>query len=191
MAAIGSTAYPREEVERASAKWWVLLITGIAWIILSVLVLDADLDSALTIGYLVAGYLIAAGVMEFVFIGLVDGWKWLHAVLGVLFVIGGIVAFTEPFRSFTLLAALVGFFLVLKGTFDIVMALATRHDVDLWWMLLIAGVLQVLFGFWASGYPGRSATLLILWIGLGALIRGITQLVLAFQVRRVHEEVVR
>jgi uncharacterized membrane protein HdeD (DUF308 family) len=156
----------------------------------SVLVLDADLDSALTLGYLVGGYLIAAGVMEFVLIGVVEGWKWLHAVLGGLLVVGGIAALTEPFHTYTLLAALVGFFLVLKGTFDIVIALATRHDADLWWMLLIAGLLEVLFGFWASGYPGRSATLLILWVGIGALIRGITQLVLAFQVRKLHEGVV-
>jgi uncharacterized membrane protein HdeD (DUF308 family) len=185
-----TVAYAGEEVERASAKWWVLLLTGIAWILVSVLVLDTDLDSAVTIGYLVGGYLIAAGVMELVLIGVTEGWKWLHAVLGVLFVLSGIAAFTEPFQTFTLLSALVGFFLVLKGTFDIVMALATRHDVDLWWMLLIAGILEVLFGFWASGYPGRSAALLILWVGIGALIRGITQLVLAFQVRKIHKAVV-
>jgi uncharacterized membrane protein HdeD (DUF308 family) len=155
-----------------------------------VLVLDTDFDSALTIGYLVGGYLIAAGVMEFALIAIVEGWRWLHAVLGALFVVGGIAAFTEPFQTFTLLAALVGFFLVLKGTVDIVIALATRHEADLWWMLLIAGIVEVVFGFWASGYPGRSATLLILWIGIGALIRGVTQLVLAFQVRKLHEAVV-
>jgi uncharacterized membrane protein HdeD (DUF308 family) len=185
----GSVDFTRGEVEQASAKWWVLLLTGIAWIIVSVLVLDTDLDSAATIGYLVAGYLIAAGVMEFVLLGITEGWKWFHALLGALFVIGGIAAFTEPFQTFTILAALVGFLLVLKGTFDIVLALATRHEVDLWWMMLIAGILEVLLGFWASGYPGRSATLLIIWVGIGALIRGITQLVLAFQVRKIHEAV--
>ena len=39
---------------------------------------------------------------------------------------------------------------------------------------------------WAAGYPGRSASLLVVWVGIGALIRGITQLVLAFQVRKIH-----
>ena len=190
MTVTASTAYAPGEVERASAKWWVLLVTGIAWIIVSVLVLDADLDSALTIGYLVGGYLIAAGVMEFVLIGVAEGWKWLHAVLGVLFVVGGIAAFTDPFQTYTLLAALVGFFLVLKGTFDFVMALVTRHEIDLWWLLMIAGILEVLLGVWASGYPGRSAELLILWVGIAALIRGITQLILAFQVRKLHKAVV-
>ncbi|HET8618291.1 MAG TPA: hypothetical protein VFM27_05010 [Acidimicrobiales bacterium] len=45
MTTTGSTAYAREEVERASAKWWVLVVTGILWIVVSVLVLDADLAS--------------------------------------------------------------------------------------------------------------------------------------------------
>jgi uncharacterized membrane protein HdeD (DUF308 family) len=110
-------------------------------------------------------------------------------VLGVMFVLGGIAALMTPFHTFRLLSALVGFFLVLKGTLDFVMALATRHDSDLWWLLLISGVIEVVFGFWASGYPGRSAALLMLWVGIGALIRGITQLVMAFQVRKIHQEV--
>jgi len=60
---------------------------------------------------------------------------------------------------------------------------------DLWWLTLIAGVLQVAIGFWATGYPGRSAWLLLVWVGIGALIRGVTQLFLAFQVRKIHEAV--
>lgn len=190
MTTMESTTLARDEVARASAKWWVLLITGIAWILVSVLVLDADLDSALAIGYLVGGYLIAFGVMEFVLTGVVEGWRWVHATLGVLFVVGGIAAFTEPFRTYAVLASLLGLMLVLKGTFDFAMALASRHEADLWWMLLVAGILEILLGFWAAGYPGRSASLLIVWVGIGALIRGVTQLVFAFQVRKIHEGVV-
>ena len=184
MTMTGSTGHAWNEVERSSAGWWVLLITGIAWVIVGILVLDSDFDSAVAIGFLVGGYLIAAGVMEFVFLGVAAGWKWLHAVLGVVFVIGGILAFTEPFQTFAVLAGLVGFFLVVKGTFDFVIALATRHVSDLWWLLLIGGIIQIGLGFWASGYPGRSASLLILWVGIGALVRGITQIVAAFQVRK-------
>ena len=99
------------------------------------------------------------------------------------------MGFSEPFETFRVLAALVGFFLVLKGTFDFVTALATRHVMDLWWLLLIAGVIEIALGFWASGYPGRSAWLLLVWVGIGALFRGGTQIILAFQVRKVHEAV--
>src|SRR4051794_12947438 len=94
----------REGGEDASGKWWLLLITGIAWVLIGILVLEADVDSALAVGYLVGAYLVVAGVMEFVMIGAHASWKWLHAVLGILFVIGGIMAFTEPFQTFAALA---------------------------------------------------------------------------------------
>jgi uncharacterized membrane protein HdeD (DUF308 family) len=179
----------RGEVEHASGKWWVLLVTGIAWILVGVLILDLNYSSAVTVGYLVAAYLIVAGVMEFVIAGVLETWRWLHVILGVLFVIGGILALTEPFQTFRVLAELVGFFLVIKGTFDFVLGLSSRHVVDLWWLTMIAGVLEIAIGLWATGYPGRSAWLLLVWVGIGALIRGVTQLFLAFQVRKIHEAV--
>jgi uncharacterized membrane protein HdeD (DUF308 family) len=39
------------------------------------------------------------------------------------------------------------------------------------------------------GYPGRSAALLILWIGIGAIIRGIAEIVSSFQLRKGPEMV--
>ena len=44
--------------------------------------------------------------------------------------------------------------MILKGTFDFVIALAVRHEIDLWWMSLIAGIIEIALGIWAMGYPG-------------------------------------
>jgi len=186
MATVETTEPIMWDVERASSKWWVLLVTGVAWIAVGVVLLDFDLDSAATIGFLIGGFLILAGATEFLLIGVTEGWRWVHGVLGALFIIGGIAAFFEPVQTFGILARLLGFLLVLKGTFDFVFAIATRHEVDLWWMMLLAGIIEITLGLWASSYPGRSATLLILWVGIGAVIRGITHLVMAFQVRKLY-----
>src|SRR4051794_40137703 len=169
--------------------WWLLLVTGILWIVIGLYVLQAHYSSAVAIGYLVGFWLLFAGVAEFIEMGAVDRWKWLHAVIGVLFIIGGIAALTSPFQTFTILASLIGFFLVLKGVFDFVLALVMRHDVDLWWLTLIAGIIEIAIGVWAIGYPGRSAALLLVWIGIGAIIRGVAEIVMAFRVHKLPEAV--
>ena len=170
--------------------WWVLLVTGILWILIGLFVLQAHYESAVTIGYLVGFWLFFAGIAEFVEAAAVLAWRWLHILFGVLFVLGGIAALTSPFQTFTVLAALIGFFLVIKGTFDFVIALAVRHEVDLWWMSLVAGIIEIVLGVWAMGYPGRSAALLIIWVGVGAIIRGVAEIVTSFHVRKIHEAVV-
>jgi uncharacterized membrane protein HdeD (DUF308 family) len=56
-----------------------------------------------------------------------------------------------------------------------------------WWLELLVGIAEILIGFWAIGYPGRSATLLLLWVGAAALARGIISIFLAFRVRGAME----
>jgi uncharacterized membrane protein HdeD (DUF308 family) len=186
----GMTTIPIENSrEPAVGKlWWVRLLTGILWILLGLYVLQAHYGSAVAIAYIVAFWLIFAGVAEFIEAGAVAGWRWLHIVLGVVFVVGGILALMTPFQTFMVLAALIGIFLVIKGTFDFVFALAVRHDLDLWWMGLVAGIIEIAVGVWAIGYQGRSAALLLVWVGIGAIIRGIAEIVSAFHVHKITEE---
>jgi hypothetical protein len=167
--------------------WWVLLVTGILWILIGLFVLQAHYGSAVAVAYLIAFWLIFAGVAEFMEVGVSEGWRWLHIVLGIVFVLGGVFALFSPFQTFMVLAALIGIFLVIKGTADFVFALLIRHDLDLWWMTLIAGIIQIALGVWAMGYSGRSAALLLIWVGIGAIIRGIGEIVTAFHVHKFAE----
>jgi len=186
MTTVGIT-HPREPV--AGKWWWVFLVTGILWILIGLFVLNAHYDSAVVIGYMVSFWLIFAGVAEFIATGLAPGWRWLHAALGVLFVVGGVMALMSPFQTFMTLASLVAILLVIKGTFDFVVAIMMREEVDLWWLTMIAGIFEIILGIWAAGYPGRSAALLIIWIGIGAMIRGFVEITMAFQVKHLSEAV--
>jgi len=169
--------------------WWVLLVTGILWIVVGLYVLQAHYGSAVAVAYLVAFWLFFAGVAEFIEVGVSASWRWLHIVLGIVFVLGGISALLSPFQTFMVLAALIGIFFVIKGTADFVFALLARHEIDLWWLTLIAGIVEIALGIWAMGYQGRSAALLLLWVGIGAIIRGIAEIVAAFHVPKLPEAV--
>jgi uncharacterized membrane protein HdeD (DUF308 family) len=176
------------ELRREMAdRWWLFLITGILWILFSLMVLQFDLGSVTAIGLLAGIMFMVAGCNEFFVMVIVRGWRWLHGLLGVLFIITGIAAIAYPNRTFVILANIVAWFLLFKGTLDIVIAFATR-GMELWWVQLVAGIVQIVIAFWAAGYPGRSAVLLVLWVGIAALMRGVTELVLSFQLRGLRKQ---
>jgi uncharacterized membrane protein HdeD (DUF308 family) len=159
---------------------WLQVVAGIAWILISLVVLSFDANSMATIGYLTGFVLILAGVDEFVVATVVEGWKWLHGILAALFILGGIASFMAPFQTFGYLALFVGWYLVIKGIFDLTVSIAMRGVLPLWGLLLALGIGEVLLGLWAIGYPGRSTYLVLLWVGFGAMFRGIGDLVGGF-----------
>ena len=71
---------------------------------------------------------------------------------------------------------------------DIVTSIAVKEDNELWWLQLILGVVEVLIGFWAVGYTGRSVALLVIWVGASALARGISSIVLGFGLHSTGKE---
>ena len=56
---------------------------------------------------------------------------------------------------------------------------------DLWWLGLVTGIIEIGLAFWAAGYFAGSAALLIVWVGISALMRGITEIVMAFMLRKL------
>jgi uncharacterized membrane protein HdeD (DUF308 family) len=172
---------------RALPPWWLFLVTGIGWTIVGLILLRFDYSSVHAISLLFGFVAIAAGVMEVVMTFLAPGWwKLLNGVLALAFLGAGVVAFVHPGNTFVALAAIFSFFLLFAGTFDIIMSISARHEIEIWWLQLIGGIIQVLLAFWAAGDYGRSTILLIAWVCAFALIRGVRDIVFAFRVREVQ-----
>jgi uncharacterized membrane protein HdeD (DUF308 family) len=172
-----------EELKGYADKWWLVLILGIVWIIFAWIVLSFDFNTVLAIAVFAGVSFIFAGISEFFYAAMVEEWKWLWIALGVISVIAGIVALVWPGQTFLVLAAIVGWYLMFRGLFDLITAIMTKDENDMWWFGLVAGILQIGIGFWAIGYEGRSIALLVVWIGAYALVKGIMDIVLAFKLR--------
>jgi uncharacterized membrane protein HdeD (DUF308 family) len=80
---------------RLAGPWWLMLITGIAWLIISVVVLRFRLTSITTVGVLIGVVFLAAMFNEFLLASVHVGWRWAHALLGILFLVGAIWAFAN------------------------------------------------------------------------------------------------
>ena len=163
----------REAIAEFGRAWWLFLVTGILWLLVAIIILRFDYTTVAAISILFGIVAIFAGVNEFFMLAASNGWwKVLHGLLGVIFVGVGIIAFIHPANTFAALAAVMSFFLIFKGFFDIVVSIATRDEFHAWWLQLVAGIIEVLIGFWAAGYWGRKAILLVIWVGVIALMRG-------------------
>jgi uncharacterized membrane protein HdeD (DUF308 family) len=182
-----SAATRERTLARVLPPWWLMLITGIAWILVGLIVLRFDYTSVSAISLLFGFVAIAAGVMEIMVMILAAGWwKLFHIVLAIVFIVAGIVAFVHPGDTFEALAAVFSFFLIFAGTWDIIVSISTRHEIEVWWLQLVGGIIELALGFWAAGYYGRSAVLLIAWVAAFAVIRGVRDIVLAFRIRDVQ-----
>jgi uncharacterized membrane protein HdeD (DUF308 family) len=130
---------------------------------------------------------IAAGVLEIGVMLLANGWwKLLHALVALVFIAAGIVAFIHPGDTFAALAAVFSFFLIFAGFFDIIVSISVRHEIEVWWLQLVSGIIELALGFWAAGYYGRSAVLLVAWVAAIAILRAIRDIVLAFRIRELQ-----
>ncbi len=190
MKTINTMFSEREVLEEAADRWWIFLVTGIGWLVFALLVFQWDYTTVYAISYLFGFVALMAGVNEFIQIAMsTTGWKIVHGILGVLLLIAGIWALVHPHNAFATLAALMGFFLLFKGIFDLTVAFVTKDQFELWWLQLIVGILEILLAFWVAGSFKRSATLLVAYVGIIALARGITELFLAFKLKGLRRRV--
>jgi uncharacterized membrane protein HdeD (DUF308 family) len=177
----------REVVEDAAGYWWLFLLTGIAWFVFSLLVFQWDFTTVYAVSYLFGVVAVIAGVNEFLQIAVsTPGWKIVRGILGALFVMAGIWALVHPRNAFETIAALIGFFILFKGIFDLTTAFLTREVFDLWWIQLIVGIVEILLAFWVAGNFREQAILLVVYVGVIGLSRGITELIIAFKLRSLE-----
>ena len=175
-----------DDIASTTKHWWLLLVTGVAWVVIAILILRFDYGTVAAIAVLFGVFCFAAAANEIMVSAVSSsrGWRILHWLLAILFVIVGVMAFVRPDDTFVGLAAIMSFYFIFRGSFDIATAF-TASRVPGWWVLLLVGLAEVAIGFWAAGSWKVSVVLLVSWVAAGALIHGIGQISSAFLVRRV------
>jgi uncharacterized membrane protein HdeD (DUF308 family) len=131
--------------------------------------------------------LILAGMGQIAYASMLSSGRWVLGILGAVDIALGIVAFAWPGATFLVLARLVGWVLLFRGVSDLVRALEERRvGLSDWWMLAALGALNIAVAFWAVRYVGNSIVLLVLWIGIALLTRGIAAITAGFALRSLR-----
>jgi uncharacterized membrane protein HdeD (DUF308 family) len=175
-------------VQALAAYWWLWLIVGIAWIVASLVILQFNHASIVTVSVILGIMFALAAAQQFALAVVADRLKWLWALFGVLFAACAIICFVEPAGTFTGLANVLGFLFLVVGIWWIIQAFLGKEWNPMWWLGLIAGILLIVLAFWTSGqfFLDRAYTLLV-FAGIWALMQGIIEIVRAFQIRSLRE----
>src|SRR3984885_1052338 len=166
--------------------WWVELGLGVLWVVIALVVLKFNDASVVTVGILTGIMFLVFAAEELVLAALDQGSRCIWALFGVLLTAAGIVSLIHPRNTFAGFADILGFVFLVIGVLWLVQAFTERAVNSLWWLGLISGILMVILAFWVSGefFLDRAATLLV-FAGVWALMKGITDIVRAFQMREL------
>jgi uncharacterized membrane protein HdeD (DUF308 family) len=183
-------AVPRDAVRSLTRSWWLFLILGVLWILFGMFVLSYNVGSLLALAVFAGVTFVMTGITQVLAAGRVDSWRWLWVVGGALSIIAGILAFVWPGSTLLVLSVILAWFLVFKGIMDVVGALASIGR-PWWWLTLILGIVELLLGIWAAGYPGRSLFVFVNLVGIYAVAYGFTELFAAFELRGLDRRLER
>jgi uncharacterized membrane protein HdeD (DUF308 family) len=176
----------------AARWWWVPLVGAVVWFLVGWIVLRADATSLATVGVLVGlVFLVSAGNEGALAAAMPGGWRFLHLLLAVFFGLGALWAFIRPIDTFFALASVLGLLLFLQGVLALTRGFALRDETPYWWLDVVSGGLLTLLAIWVSSsdrmFAGRIA-LILLWVGFMAIFRGVSDITLAFALRRAGTE---
>jgi uncharacterized membrane protein HdeD (DUF308 family) len=183
---------PVRAITRAVGRlWWLWLVFGIFWIAVAFVVLQFDRASITTVGVLLGFMFLFAGFQQLLIAMFASGWaRWVLIIFGVLLLASAVITFIEPKNTFAAAADILGFIFLLIGVFWTIEALAERDVNPLWWVGLISGIAIVILGFWTAGqFFIDKAYILLVFGGIWALFHGVTDLIRAFQLRRIGKEI--
>lgn len=111
---------------------------------------------------------------------LTNNW-WMLTIRGVLAILFGVAAFVWPGLTAAVLVMLFGAYALVDGTVAVIAAIAGKVDSNRW-LFALSGVVGIGVGVITFAAPGITLASLYLLIAAWAIIRGVIDLIGAFQV---------
>jgi uncharacterized membrane protein HdeD (DUF308 family) len=177
------TEFGPEEAESVASVWGLYLFSGVVSIIFGAVILSVDwgVDS---LAAFVGTLFIIQGAAFVVTKPLDGGDRTTNVVAGLLAAGAGLALLVWPDKGLYTLGVFVGIFVLASGVVRTVGAFANRH-LPHWWLALALGLFEVVIGIWALRRPGLTIAVVVTLTGAWAIVVGIWQCVVAFEVRNL------
>ena len=176
-------SFDRADAEGVARYWPFLLIGGLISIVFGALILSIDW-SVESLGTFIGVMYILQGLSLALTRPLDGSGRGANLAGGALAAAAGIALIVWPDKGIVVVGVFVGIFVVSYGLIHIVGSLANRQA-PYWWLMLVLGLIEVPIGIWALRRPGLTIAVIVTLVGAWAVVYGIWQCVMAFEVRNL------
>jgi uncharacterized membrane protein HdeD (DUF308 family) len=184
--------HPGVLLHALARNWWLLLLRGICAIVFGVLAFVWPGATLIALVLLYGAFAVADGILALsaAISGDTPTPRWWLAVVGVLGIAAGLVAFLWPGLTAAVLQILIAAWAITTGIMEIVGAIVLRKEIEDEWYLIAAGVLWVIFGLVLVLKPAVGVLALLYTIGVFAVLYGALLISFALRLRsHVHAAV--
>ncbi len=109
---------------------------------------------------------------------------WVFLLRGIAAIGFGIMAFSWPALTLSILVVLFGAYAFADGVLGLVDAIRYREWLPRVWPLALDAILGIVVGLLTLFWPGVTAVFLLMFIAAWAVVGGLLRIILAFQIRK-------
>ncbi|WP_333623551.1 HdeD family acid-resistance protein [Stenotrophomonas indicatrix] len=169
-------------------SWWILLLYGLVALGFGIIAIGWPMSAAIALAWTLGVMAIVEGVISLLALitggsGASRGWLLLYVVASLGF---GILAVINPLATASVLVLFLAAWLLVAGIYRIVFAIRVRRQIQGEWLLILSGVLAIVLGLLFAADPYAGVAVTTLWIGIGSLLYGVLQVLVAFKLRKLR-----
>lgn len=177
----------QHKLDELSRMWGWFLTLGILLVLLGLFALSATMYTTYLTIMLLGVLLLAAGVIQSILAIRAPQWSgfFLNLLAGLLAMVMGYLFIQTPAASAMTLTLLMSMYFLVSGLFKIFTA--AIHRFHQWGWMLGNGFITLLLGalLWMQ-WPISGLWAIGLFLGVDLLIAGISWMILAFSLKRIH-----
>jgi uncharacterized membrane protein HdeD (DUF308 family) len=173
-----------------AGKWGWFVTLGVVLIVAGVLALGDVVWFTLFSVIFIGAMMLVGGIFQIIHAFMTKAWSdfFLNLVMGILYVIGGLVIMDNPVQAIFWLTLFLVAALLVGGIMRIVVGIRHR-EMAAWWLLVISGLISVALAiFLYRSFPGSALWILGTVIAVELLIQGFTWLRFGFELRTLARQ---
>ena len=167
-------------------KWGWIVALGVVYLVAGFIALGSVVMATVASVLVVGAMMIVAGVFEVIGAFQMKSWGrfLIWALLGVLYIVAGFLAFENPLLAAVLLTLFLGASLVASGVVRLFLAFSMQRESP-WIWVAISAVITLLLGLLIlARWPVNSVYILGIFLGIDLIMAGAGWVGLGFSLRR-------